>query len=285
MRHAIHVHTHGAYADPRLVSELAGEAEAAGWDGVFVSDHLQQRLGGAPSPIADPWVTLAAVAVATERLRIGPMVTPLPRRRPWQLAGEVVTLDRLSNGRVVLGVGSGIATSFAPFGEQEDARVRGRMLEESLDVLVGLWHGEPFTYRGEHYRVSGATFLPRPVQRPRVPIWVAGHWPHRVPFRRAARWDGLFVDGPNVDWTKGESIAVDDLRAAVAFTLAERRALGLDGPFEVAIGGRTGDRAAQAERLAAWAEAGATWWVEAIYEGFDAPDAARERIRRGPVAR
>ena len=283
MKHAIHVHNQGVYADPRLVADLAREAEAAGWDGVFVSDHLQHRFRGAPNPVSDPWIVLAAVALVTERVLIGPMVTPLPRRRPWQLAGEVVTLDRLSNGRVVLGVGSGIASSFTPFGEATDAGVRARMLDESLDVLVGLWSGEPFSYRGEHYRVDDATFLPRPVQQPRVPIWVAGHWPHRAPFRRAAGWDGLFVDGPNVDWTKGESIAVDDLSAAVDFTLAERRALGLTGPFDVVIGGRTADPTTHADRLAAWSAAGATWWVEAIYEGFDAPDAARERIRRGPV--
>ena len=153
MKIAIHVHTHGVYSDARLVADLAREAEAAGWDGVFVSDHLVQQLHGAPSPVADPWITLTAVALATQRVLIGPMVTPLPRRRPWQLLGETVTLSRLSGGRLVLGVGAGIATSFELYGESKDARERAAMLDEGLSVLTGLWRGEPFSFEGAHYQV------------------------------------------------------------------------------------------------------------------------------------
>jgi alkanesulfonate monooxygenase SsuD/methylene tetrahydromethanopterin reductase-like flavin-dependent oxidoreductase (luciferase family) len=282
MRSAIHIHTHGAFADPRRLVELAQAAEECGWDGVFVSDHLVQRFRGAPSPVANPWIVLAAIAAATQRVTIGPMVTPLPRRRPWQLANESVTLDRLSNGRLILGLGSGIATSFLPFGEESAAPVRGAMLDEGLDVLTGLWRGTRLTYAGKLYRIDGVTMLPPPVQQPRIPIWIAGHWPHRPPFRRAARWDGLFVDGPGVNWMKGEMIQPSDLRAAVDYTWSERRAAGLSGPFEVAIGGHTADRAAMAARLTELAEIGATWWVEAIYEGFDDPPAALARVRRGP---
>src|SRR5712692_419999 len=201
MQYGIHFHNFGAFSDPRVLADLAHEAEEAGWDGVFVADHLTVRTPAGPSPIADPWIALAAIAMATTRVRIGPMVAALPRRRPWQIASECATLDRLSNGRLILGVGSGTALewSFAPFGEEMDARKRGAMLDEGLDILTLMWTGKPFHYAGNQYEVDGVTFLPRPVQSPRIPIWVAGAWPHRRPFRRAARWDGFFADVEGVD--------------------------------------------------------------------------------------
>lgn len=284
MQFGIHIHSHGALADPRLLVTLAREAEAAGWDGVFVDDHLAARAAAAPSPVANPWVVLAAIAVATERVRLGPLVTPLPRRRPWQVASETATLDRLSAGRLILGVGSGtgVTDSFAPFGEELDARARAAMLDEALAVLVGLWTGQPFSYAGTYYRVAGAVSLPTPVQTPRVPIWVAGHWPHRRPFRRAARWDGVFADVDGVDWLRGEIMTPDALRAIVAAVQDERAA---SGPFDVVIGGRLpADPARARARLAPYAAAGLTWWVEAIHEAFGPIDAQRERIRRGPPA-
>lgn len=281
MRYGIHLHNHGSLADPRLIAELARAAEAAGWDGFFVCDHL--TAGGAtPQPIADPWIALAAVAAATEQVLIGPMVTPLPRRRPWQLASETVTLDALSGGRLVLGVGSGTGEgSFGPFAEAADLRVRAAMLDESLAVLTGLWSGQSFSFDGEHYKVQDATFLPRPVQRPRIPIWVAGHWPHRRPFRRAAAWDGVFVDVDGTgDWTAGHIAPLEGLRAAAAYARSQRAE---GSPFEVVIGGRSPrDRARAADRLGPYAEAGLTWWVEGIHPAFGTPSELRATIERGP---
>jgi alkanesulfonate monooxygenase SsuD/methylene tetrahydromethanopterin reductase-like flavin-dependent oxidoreductase (luciferase family) len=183
-RRGIFVAPFDELSEPRLVAELAARAEAAGWDGFFVWDHVEYR---APvSAAADPWVTLAAVATATERVTIGPLVTPLPRRRPHQLARETVTLDRLSGGRLVLGVGLGSDRTgeFDParFGEEGDPRARAVLLDDGLERLSAYWAGE---------------FEPRPLQRPRIPIWVAARWPHRRPLARAARWDGLFpIDLP-----------------------------------------------------------------------------------------
>jgi alkanesulfonate monooxygenase SsuD/methylene tetrahydromethanopterin reductase-like flavin-dependent oxidoreductase (luciferase family) len=183
-RRGIFVAPFDELSEPRLVAELAARAEAAGWDGFFVWDHVEYR---APvSAVADPWVTLAAVATATERLTIGPLVTPLPRRRPHQLARETVTLDRLSGGRLVLGVGLGSDRTgeFDParFGEEGDPRARAALLDDGLERLSAYWAGE---------------FEPRPLQRPRIPVWVAARWPHRRPLARAARWDGLFpIDLP-----------------------------------------------------------------------------------------
>jgi alkanesulfonate monooxygenase SsuD/methylene tetrahydromethanopterin reductase-like flavin-dependent oxidoreductase (luciferase family) len=279
MRFGIHVHTFGAFADLTLLAEMARDADEAGWDGVFVADHLLQEWRGTPRPIADPWIALTVIAAATRRVVLGPLVTPLPRRRPWQLASETVTLDRLSSGRLVLGVGSGIGAEFPPFGEEPDLRTRAAMLDEGLDVLTGLWRGERFSYDGQHYRLSDVVFLPRPFRGARIPVWVAGHWPHRRPFRRAARWDGVFIDGPGVDWTAGGVIRPEDVKAALDYTLSQRTET---GPFDVAIGGHSPDPDRAAAALAPYAELGVTWWVEAVMEAFGPVERTRERIRRGP---
>jgi alkanesulfonate monooxygenase SsuD/methylene tetrahydromethanopterin reductase-like flavin-dependent oxidoreductase (luciferase family) len=213
--------------EPALLAELAGLAEAAGWDGFFVWDHITYRPP--VRAVADPWIVLAAVAVATERLRIGPMVTPLSRRRVQKLARETVTLDRLSGGRLTLGVGLGSDRNgeLEPFGEVTDARERARLLDLGLDRLQALWDGE---------------FVPPPVQKPRIPVWAAARWPHRRPVRRATRWDGLFViDLPGPD--------------AVATLAAEAAALrGPDaGPWDLVV------EIAPDGDPAEWAQAGATW--------------------------
>ncbi|TAK20606.1 MAG: LLM class flavin-dependent oxidoreductase [Chloroflexota bacterium] len=284
MKFSIHIHNFGLFSDPRVIGQLAKAADDAGWEAVFVADHLQSHWQGEQKPIADPWVAMTVIAMSTTRCKFGPMVTPLSRRRPWQLTSEIVTLDRLSNGRLILGVGSGtgISSSFTPFNEEPDARRRAELMEESLDIMTGFWTGEPVTYAGQHFNVDNARFLPTPVQKPRVPIWVAGHWPHKRPFRRAAHWDGVFIDGPGVDWMKGEIISQQDFRDSMGYTLDHRRELGITGPFDVVIGGHTPNMDRAAESLKPYADLGATWWVEAIMEGFHGVDEALALIRRGP---
>ena len=181
-------------ADPRLLADIAREAEEAGWDGAFIFDSLYSSSWGddsGPPPTADPWIALAAMAMRTERIRVGLMIAPLSRRRPWKVARETVTLDHLSNGRLVLPVGLGFAEDggYAKVGEELDRKKRAEMLDESLAIIDGLWSGEPFSFRGEHYQVDEMTFLPKPVQSPRIPVWVVGAWPRPKSMRRAARWD------------------------------------------------------------------------------------------------
>ncbi len=228
-RHGVFVAPFEELSEPRVTSELAARAEERGWDGFFVWDHV------AYSPpvraLADPWVTLAAVAMVTERLTIGPLVTPLPRRRTHQLARETTTLDRLSGGRLVLGVGigSGRTGEFDPgrFGEEGDARERARLLDDGLERLTGYWDGE---------------FEPRPVQRPRIPVWVASVWPNRRPLRRAARWDGVFpIDMPGPEALPEVLEAVNELREPDA------------GGYEVVVTNPAGTDPGP------WIEAGATW--------------------------
>ncbi len=269
MRLAINVPNFGPFGDARAMAELAREAETVGWDGFFIWDHV---LWTAPrnQPVADPWVTLAAMAMATTRITLGPMVTPLPRRRPWQVARAATTLDHLSGGRLVLGVGLGgdWFGDYSRFGESPDQKRHGAMLDEALDVLQGLWSGKPFSYAGEHFTIKDVQFLPQPT-RP-IPIWVAGVWSGTKPFRRAARWNGVapIAHGENA------TIQPDDVRAMLAYIQQHREG---DAPFEVVLSGPP----LQSEQYAAYADAGTTWYQD----GFTAEDSVEkvhEHIRRGP---
>jgi alkanesulfonate monooxygenase SsuD/methylene tetrahydromethanopterin reductase-like flavin-dependent oxidoreductase (luciferase family) len=284
MRYAVNVPNFEDYSDVRTVAALAADAEAAGWDGFFVWDHLTfvkaWRLR-----IADPWVLLTAVALATERLRLGPMVTPLPRRRPWKLARETVTLDRLSGGRLILGVGLGEPPEdeYGSFGEPTDPAVRAAMLDEGLQVLTGLWSGQTVSFQGRHYQVDRVAFRPTPVQRPRIPIWVAGARPRPGPLRRAARFDGscpLKVDA------QGELAVLepDELRELLA--VVHRHREDPAAPFDVLLGGTTPpDPAAAQAMLEPLAEAGMTWWQETVDPRQTDLATFRRRVRQGPPGR
>jgi alkanesulfonate monooxygenase SsuD/methylene tetrahydromethanopterin reductase-like flavin-dependent oxidoreductase (luciferase family) len=266
--------------EARTLAELAQEAEAAGWDGVFVWDMVWG---------IDPWVSLAAVAMVTSRVRFGTMLTPLSRRRPWKVASEVMTLDRLSNGRVILPVGLGAVSAdhehnwFAQVGEETDRKLRAEMLDESLDILNGLWSGPPFSYAGRHYQIKDVTFSPTPVQQPRVPIWVVGAWPRMKSMRRVLRCDGIIPAKMNTDGSFAE-MTPDDVRAIKAF-VAEQRAQ--ETPFDIIWEEETpgDDRERAAAIVRPWAEAGVTWWLEAVWktpETEGGVEGMRARVRQGP---
>lgn len=265
VRFAIDISPIGPWGTPQRLAELAALAERSGWDGVFLEDYVFNTDG---LDVYDPWVSLAAVALATERVRIGTMVTPLPRRRPWKVAAEAVAIDHLSGGRMILGVGSGDPTSadLTAVGEQADAGVRGRMLDEALAVIDGLWSNQRFSHHGQHYRLDDVSLRPKPVQRPRIPIWVGGQYTRRRPRERALRWDGscLYRIDPSAGW---EDMRPDDVRAL--------RELG-GADYEISIGGRPRGPNEDAERalIAEIAAAGASWWQEWV-----APDTPLERVR------
>jgi probable F420-dependent oxidoreductase len=275
MQYALNLPTGGVCGDPRILAEFASRAERAGWDAVLLEDYIVYQ-GHQDWPACDPWVALAAMALSTERIRLGTEVTPLPRRRPWKLARETVSLDHLSNGRLILAVGSGDPNDpgFSHLGEVTDRRQRGEMLDEALDVLTGLWSGEPFSYQGAHYQVREITFLPRPVQTPRIPIWVGGALPHRRPLRRAARWDGV------CPYREGDHLTPDDVQE-VRRTVQQHRSP--DAAFDVVIGGRARGDDWDQERatIQALATAGATWWVEWIRPADY--EAMRRAINAGPL--
>jgi alkanesulfonate monooxygenase SsuD/methylene tetrahydromethanopterin reductase-like flavin-dependent oxidoreductase (luciferase family) len=285
MRYSINVPNFGEFADARAFAELAGRAEAAGWDAVWVWDHLmherrRQRV------VADPWILLAAAGLATDRILLGPMVTPLARRRIGKLAREVTTLDRMTGGRIVLGVGLGapIEDEFGRFGEPTAPRAIAERLDESLDALALLWTGEPATYQGRHVTLDDVLFRPTPVQRPRVPIWVAGNWPNKAPMRRAARWDGVTPILPGTEEGAVPEPAV--VGEMVDFVASHRAELGRAGePFDVVVGGTTPAGRQGADLVGPLADAGATWWDERM--ALTSPDLERlepmlRRIDQGP---
>jgi alkanesulfonate monooxygenase SsuD/methylene tetrahydromethanopterin reductase-like flavin-dependent oxidoreductase (luciferase family) len=271
MRFAIDTPNFGDYSEPRLLTELAREAEIAGWDGFFLWDHIGASW---PVPICDPWIALAAMAMATERIKLGTLVTPLPRRRPWKLARETVTLDHLSHGRLILGVGIGSdnVKEYSCFGEADDDRLHGAMLDEGLDILLGLWSGEPFSYSGKYYSIEQAHFQPPPVQSPRIPIWVADVWPHKRPLRRAADWDGI------VPFAIDRALTPDEIHSMVS-SIRERRVRAES--FDVAFGFPDFEKNLTPDCLQAYTQAGVTWWLECSSWNHSLAD-VRERIRRGP---
>lgn len=280
MRHCLNLATGGAYADPRTLIELMVAAERSGWDAVLLEDYIvYQSMDGIPT--ADSWTLLAAAAVMTTRISLGTAVTPLARRRPWHVAREVTTVDRLSGGRAILGVGVGDSElSFTAFGEEAELRVRAELLDEALRIVTGLWTGEPFSFSGRHFEVGEIVFQPTPVQRPRVPIWVGGVWPRRGPIRRAARWDGAMLGWKVGPEGKDVEMEPEDLRALVEEVRRQRGSL--DG-YDFVMGGRERgpDDDADLEHLRAMAAAGATWWVEWVAP-CSTEDALR-RVTRGPL--
>jgi alkanesulfonate monooxygenase SsuD/methylene tetrahydromethanopterin reductase-like flavin-dependent oxidoreductase (luciferase family) len=261
MKYAIYLPNFGGFGRARVMADLARDAESAGWDGFFTWDHIAADF---PADMVDPWVALSAAAMQTERIRLGTTVTPLPRRRPWKLARETVSLDRLSTGRLTLGVGIGLGEhEWHHLGEETDPKKRGAMLDEGLAVLTGLWRGEPFNFEGEYYHVKDTLFLPTPVQQPRIPIWVGGFWPNKAPMRRAARWDGVFA---LAEWREdaGPDYFLSHFKAGTAYTLEQRAQQGIEGPFDVISMGVTPPGVDPAEVIGPYAEAGATWWLELV---------------------
>ncbi|MFL7892553.1 MAG: LLM class flavin-dependent oxidoreductase [Anaerolineales bacterium] len=263
--------------DARTAADFAQQAEKSGWDGFFVWEPVWG---------IDAWISLTAAAMVTQQIRLGTMLSPLSRMRPWKIASEAATLDNLSRGRVILSVGLGaIDTGFKDFGEITDRRTRAELMDETLAILTGLWSGNPFQHSGKHYQVNITedTFRPPPppAQKPRIPIWVVAAWPSKKSMHRAMSYDGLL---PNIIKETGElsmePIHPAQLAELTHFVSTNRDS---DSPFDIVIEGQTPgedpDRAG--ELVAAYQDAGATWWIEALWSE---PDLARvfSRIKQGP---
>ena len=260
----------GPFGDPAVLADLAVRAEASGWDGVFLWDHLVR----ADMPVADAWTSLAAMAQATRAVRLGPMVTPLARRRPWVVARQAATVSVLSGGRLILGTGLGSDESgdFSRFGEPADLRVRAAMYDEGLAVARAVWSGQPFRHDGQHYQVTLDQGVPAPYP---IPVWVASSAGHPRVIRRAARCDGIFPD------THGQAPAVadiTDLRAELA-----RAGLSAGRPFDIAVAGNASPAWGESFQvdLAGLADAGMTWWLESLIH-FDPLELSLEIVDAGP---
>ena len=268
--------------DARTAADLAHEAEQHGWDGFFVWEPVWG---------VDAWVSLTAAAMCTKRIKLGTLLSPVARMRPWKLASEAATLDNLSNGRVIISVGLGATeTDWAAFGEplggSLDRKVRAEMMDESLDIMLGLWRGQPFSYTGKYYQVIPSTFMlpPPPVQRrngtPHIPIWMVGMHGSDKSMRRAIKYDGLLPTHKDpFNMPAAESLVI--LREMAEWVKAHR----VDtSPYEIIVEGVTpGDDAAEAARIVrTQADVGATWWIEANWEAGEAVEKVFERVRQGP---
>lgn len=286
MKFGLSLPAFGDFADPLYLADSARQAEAAGWDGFFLWDHV--IFDPTFHPMADPWVALAACAMSTRRMRLGPMVTPLARRRPWQVARQAVTLDRLSGGRLILGVGLGEPPQwdFGFFGEEQDAKIRAEKLDEGLEIIRSMWGGERFSFTGRHYTLAEMIFRPRPLQTPRIPVWVGGSWNKHAPMRRAAKWDGWFP----LKWQQVFSPA--EWQENMDYVNQHRTS---GGPYDWIHGGVTpGDDPVKASEIVkTYADIGVTWWIESVdpwrfgadWEEPLTPEFTKlinERILRGP---
>jgi len=254
--------------------EMAVAAEEAAWDGFFAWDGIS--VG--PMDTFDPWTILGAAAVRTSRITLGAMVFSLPRRKPWEVARQALTVDHLSGGRLVMPVGLGAPDDGAysrVSGEHVDVRERAALLDDSLAILDLAWTGEPFSYEGTFHQVTDLVFQPRPV-RGRIPVWVVGSWPAPRSMRRAASYDGVL---PIRRGDPFRALTPDELREVNASVARQR---GPDRPFELVVEGVLPDDPHQ--KLAGLEAAGVTWWVESNWD-FDTvtPEGLLERIRRGPM--
>jgi len=284
MKYGLELANGGQIADPATLIGLAQDAEIAGWDGIFLEDYVVWQ-GHANAPTHDPWVLLAAIATRTSRVRLGTTVTSISRRRPWKLAKEAVTLDHLSNGRLILGVGLGDLgdPGFAAVQEVTPLAQRAAMVDEALELLVLLWSGAPVTFHGRYFDIDQLPCLPRPLQQPRIPIWIGGNWPTPGVMRRAARYDGFVggkVHGDDEDWRLGVP-EIHDLKDKI------RATRGSLARFDIALGGATPRKDVAADRryVAAAEAAGATWWMEYANDELGSIDHVRKFIRDGPLAR
>jgi alkanesulfonate monooxygenase SsuD/methylene tetrahydromethanopterin reductase-like flavin-dependent oxidoreductase (luciferase family) len=279
--------------DPMELAELGIKAEHAGFDGFFLWDHIVFSNTGDGPPIVDPWLVLAVVASRTSRIRLGTMITPVPRRRPWQLAKETATLDRLSNGRLILGVGIGSPAygDFGIFHEPTGQRDRAELLDEGLDVMAGLWSGERFSYQGKHFTLEPVRFTPPPVQRPRIPVWVGGVLPAPRPIARAARWDGMvpirFAGGSLIRPSAADIADTGARIAAVRLAAGSPAAAAEPGSrpdpdFDLVVWAEVAPEPAAVPEIARpYQASGATWWIETAKPEPRWWEGAQERVASG----
>ena len=254
--------------------ELAKEAEKAGWDGFFLWDHIYAD-DMQDANVLDPFIVLAAIASHTKKIRIGTTVTPLARRQPWKIARETASLDQLSNGRFILGVGLGgdPVNEFAAFGLESNAKIRGEMLDESLEILQGLWSGEKFAYNGKHYQIKETQFLPATVQKPTIPIWVGGNWPNKKPFRRAAKFQGVFPLGAG-------PLQPNDYQAILTYIKKYQQQQ--NKSFDVVFSTSSKALADFDEMISDYSSAGVNWFVECFHPWRADFDTLKQIVKDSP---
>ena len=260
------------FGNPKLITELAIEAEKSGWDGFFLWDHII-NTEGFPDTV-DPFIALTSVAENTEKIHIGTTVTPLPRRRPWKLARETVTLDIISEGRLILGIGLGGSSEFSLMNEETNPRIMAKMADEQLEILNGLWSGEDFSYEGKYYTIDKVKFRPRPVQKPRIKIWGAGTWPKKGPFKRAAKLDGVIP----LSVTYTNPLTPDDYCNMIEYMKKH----GLCYPYDIVKISFNIPEGNKKRAILDFQDAGVNWWLELFMDWTGSYEKIKDIIMQGP---
>ena len=267
--------TGGPFKDPQTMAEIAKLSEDAGWDGIFLWDSI------GPSAV-DVWIALAAISIKTEKIKLGNMVTAVARRRPWKLAKEAVAIDQLSKGRLIFGAGLGDDAVFAPFGEDTNKIIRAQKLDEGLKLLNKIWSGEKVDFEGQHYQVKNVQYS-KPIQEPRIPIWLGGLWPAKGPFKRAAKWDGMMPHTIRSARDVSARLSVDEVKEIMKL-IENHRSEPMD-TFQLAMLSHTPeDHVGAAAVIEPYIDHGMKWWVESTFEWRIPYDQALERIKKGPVS-
>ena len=263
------------FGNPKLVTKLAIEAEKSGWDGFFLWDHIVSTEEGFPDTV-DPLIALTSVAENTEKIHIGTTVTPLPRRRPWKLARETVTLDIISEGRLILGIGLGCPDEFSLMNEETNLGKMAKMADEQLEILNGLWSGEEFSYTGKYYNIDNVIFRPKPVQKPRIRMWGAGTWPKKGPFKRAAKLDGVVPLSRNYR----NPLTPSDYRDMIEYMDKN----GLQYPYDIVKISFDSTRNSEKEKaILDFKDAGVNWWLELVSDWDGSYEKIRDIIMQGPT--
>jgi alkanesulfonate monooxygenase SsuD/methylene tetrahydromethanopterin reductase-like flavin-dependent oxidoreductase (luciferase family) len=279
MKFGLDVPITGEYANINKLIELAQDAESAGWDGFFLWDTLWDSTSSNKAT-ADPIVALSALALKTKKLRLGLMLTPIVRRRPWKFAKEMVSLDHLSKGRLIVGLGLGFnKTELTKFNEDDNLKIRGEKFDEALEILIGLWKGEKYSFNGKYYQVNDVQISPKPYQNPRIPIWLGGFWPNRKPFRRAAKFEGMYPGIINPESNSNEDVTtIEDFKKMIEYLKKHRK--NMDN-FDIMHYGLTPSDPIEAGKIVKeWKDAGTTWWAES--NDRDTFEEHKVRIVSGP---
>jgi alkanesulfonate monooxygenase SsuD/methylene tetrahydromethanopterin reductase-like flavin-dependent oxidoreductase (luciferase family) len=262
------------FGNPKLITELAIEAEKSGWDGFFLWDHIVYQEEGYPN-IVDPFIALTSVAEYTQNIHIGTTVTPLPRRRPWKLARETATLDIISEGRLILGIGLGGPSELSIMNEETNLSKMAKMTNEHLEILNGLWSGEDFNYSGKYYTIDKVKFLPRPIQKPRIKMWGAGTWPKKGPFKRAAKLDGVVP----LSQDYRNPLTPDDYRNMIEYM----RKHGLRSPYDIVeISFDATKSNDKRKAILEFQDAGVNWWLELVSDWNGSYEKIKDIIMQGP---
>lgn len=266
----------GELATPDNILEYAVAAEDAGWDGIFLADGLTPKF-----KTTDPWITMAAIATQTETIRMGTWVSAVPRRPPWQMAQDLATIDHLSDGRVIFGAGLGNKENYTHYGREWKPRELGNQYDEALEIITGLWTGEPFSFEGDHYTVDEAELHLTPVQNPRIPILCGCWWPNKRPVRRGAKWDGIMPVAPSFYGEEGiQGEPVTGTPTEELNDILEYYREMADEPGEVVV--QIDHPEATDEFVSACRQSDVTWLLTGSLLDADGHQANLEKIRSGP---